>query len=304
VNVAVVVEHRMVDVGTAVPGLPGHRVAADVFLPAPEVARPIAFCCLPGGGMSRRYWDLRPQTYSFAMRMADDGFPVISVDHIGTGDSALPVAAPTPLLRQVVAANDAAFRYLLDDICNNTDRLHAVGVGHSMGATLTIRQQAAHGTYDAVALMGFDTRGLPEYLPPEILAACAESLPDDDRIAELTLRMFGSAYPALRSSSGTDGGRRTLDTAATVLLGAGGLLSMLPGNVAAEAARLRVPVLVLHGEQDSLMVGARARAEHYRRTDGVTTQVFPDMGHNHNIAPTRHQLWARLRDWAESVIPT
>jgi pimeloyl-ACP methyl ester carboxylesterase len=294
----------MVDVGTAVPGLPGHRVAADVFLPAAEFARPIAFCCLSGGGMSRRYWDLRPagdETYSFAMRMAHDGFPVISVDHIGTGESALPVGAPTPLLWQVVAANDAAFRFLLDEI-SQTDRLHAVGVGHSMGATLTIRQQAAHGTYDAVALLGFDTKGLPAYLPPEILAACAESLPDDDRLAELTLRMFGSAYPAL-SGAHTNGGRRTLDTATTVLLGAGGLLSMLPGNVAADAARLRVPVLVLHGERDSLMTGAHARAEQYQRTDSVTTQVFPDMGHNHNIAPTRHQLWAQLRQWAESVIP-
>ena len=302
---SVVVEQRMVDVGTAVPELAGHLVVADVFRPAAEFARPIAFCCLPGGGMSRRYWDLRPagdETYSFAMRMANDGFPVISVDHIGTGDSALPVGAPTPLLRQVVAANDAAFRYLLDDICHSR-RLRAVGVGHSMGATLTIRQQAAHGTYDAVALLGFDTKGLPAYLPPEILAACADGLPNDDRLAELTLRMFGSAYPAL-SGARTNGARRTLDTAATVLLGAGGLLSMLPGNVAADAARLRVPVLVQHGERDSLMNGAQARAEHYRRTDSVTTQVFPDMGHNHNIAPTRHQLWARLRDWAESVIPT
>jgi len=70
--------------------------------------------------------------------------------------------------------------------------------------------------------------------------------------------------PAL-SGARAKGARRTLDTAATVLLGAGGLLSMLPATSRPTAARLRVPVLVQHGERDSLMNGAQARAEHYQR---------------------------------------
>src|SRR5882724_12292996 len=103
----------MVDIGTTVPELAGHLVAADVFRPAAEFVRPIVFCCLSGGGMSRRYWDLRPagdHTYSFARWAVRAGFPVICVDHLGTGESTLPPRAVAPLLSEVVAANDVAFR--------------------------------------------------------------------------------------------------------------------------------------------------------------------------------------------------
>ena len=305
----VIARQRMVNIGTT---SPGHRVAADLFLPAAGHARPIAFCCLSGGGMSRRYWDLTPDTYSFARWAAERGFPVISADHLGTGGSTLPPRAAAPLLGEVVAANDAAFRILLDELRLDLPGLRSVGVGHSMGATLTVRQQAAHGTHDAVALLGFDTRGLPEHLPPEVLAAGSAGTPDDDRIAELTLRMFGSAYPVL-PRGGTVGGdvhresiatpvRQALDAAATELFGAGGLLSILPGNVAAEAARLRVPVLVANGARDPLLTGPRASAEQYPAAAGVATVVLPDTGHNHNVAPTRHLLWRELARWAESAL--
>lgn len=86
--------------------------------------------------------------------------------------------------------------------------------------------------------------------------------------------------------------------AATVLLGAGGLLSMLPGNVADSAARLRVPVLVCNGARDPLMNGNGARAEQYPQAASFTTYVFPGVGHNHNVAPARHQMWGKLLDWA------
>lgn len=279
----------MVDIGA------GQRVAADVFLPPAGLARPIAFCCLSGGGISRRYWDLRPETYSFAVWASRAGFPVLCVDHIGTGDSPLSDGATAPLLGQVVAANDAAFRILLDDLPG----LRSVGVGHSMGATMTIRQQAAHDTYDAVALLGFGTEGLPTQLSPEILAACAERMPDDNRLAEWTLKMFGSAYPMLSEDSA-----KPMDAATTVLLGSGGLLSMLPGNVADSAARLRVPVLVLNGARDSLVNGHCARAEQYPQAASFTTYVFPGVGHNHNVAPARRQMWEKLLHWAESVVPS
>ena len=143
--------------------------------------------------------------------------------------------------------------------------LRTVGVGHSMGAVLTVRQQAVYGGHQALALLGFSTRGLPQYLPPEVLA-CADGQRDDvrlndarlndARLAELALRMFGSAYTVLSSVAGADSPtRRAIEAAAAVTLTAGGLLSMLPGNVSAELARLTVPVLILNGERDPLICG-------------------------------------------------
>jgi pimeloyl-ACP methyl ester carboxylesterase len=306
----------MVEVGAAVPGLAGCRVAADIFVPASGPREPVVFCCLPGGAMSRGYWDLRPtgdDTYSFALWMAGAGFPVICVDHLGTGGSVLPVGAQAPLLEQVVAANDAAFRTLLHELGGHDPlrQWRSVGVGHSMGAMMTVRQQAAYTTYDAVALLGFGLDGLPSALSPEVLAACADGIPDDEHLAELALGMFGAAYPG-RSREPTAGAtlhggssaavKGALAAARTVLLGAGGLLSMLPGNVAVDAVRLRVPVLVMNGERDSLIDGRQTQARQYHHAPSFATHVLPDMGHNQNVAPTRHELWDELRRWAESAV--
>lgn len=319
----VVAGHRTVDIGAAVPGLAGHRISAEIFLPTSGPSRSVAFCCLAGGGMTRRYWDLRPAgdaTYSFAQWMTDAGFPVICVDHLGTGGSALPAGAATPLLEQVVAANDAAFRILLNELRREGSQgqeagpaLRSVGVGHSMGATMTVRQQAAHGTYDAVALLGFGLEGLAAALSPAVLAACADGIPDDQRLADWTLDRFGSAYPMLSGvpNTGTapDSGssaalKREIATARTVLLGAGGMLSMLPGGVAGDAAKLTVPVLVVNGDRDSLICGRQAQAGDYHQAASFTTHVLPETGHNHNLAPTRRQLWEELRRWAESAVPS
>ncbi|MCW2889261.1 MAG: alpha/beta hydrolase [Streptosporangiaceae bacterium] len=301
---------RDIDVGALAPGLEGYRVAADVFLPACSQVYSPAFCCLPGGGASRRYWDLRPpgdDGYSFAVHMARAGFPVICLDHLGTGESALPRPAEPPLLGQVVAANDAAFRLLLGELRHTVAGLRSVGVGHSMGAVLTVRQQARHGTHDAIALLGFSIKGLPSVLPPEILAACSEGIPGDVELAELTLRKFGSAYPDL-NRGGTDPAvpdplRRALKEYATVLLGAGGMLSLLPGNVASDAAEVRVPVLLANGDRDALVGGGPPPTSPYSRATQITAFVVPEAGHNLTIAPARHRLWNRLLRWAkESAI--
>jgi alpha-beta hydrolase superfamily lysophospholipase len=317
------VTHHMVDVGRTVPNLAGLHVAADLFVPRGEIVHPAVFCCLSGGGVSRAYWDLSvsgDQTYSFARWMAGHGFPVITVDHLGTGESLLPADMPAPLLGQVVAANDAAFRALCTELrlggtgADPILGLHPVGVGHSMGATLTIRQQAAHCTYDAVALLGFDMAGLPEQLPSDVLAASADGPPEDHKLAELTQRMFGTAYawlpgsgtarPGFHDERVSNGVHRAVDATATRLLGAGGLLSMLPGNVATDAAWLTVPILVLNGERDPLISRGRADAAQYPAAAKFTSRVIADAGHNHNISASRLRFWEDLRHWAESVIPT
>lgn len=305
-SAGVIVTHRTVDVGT-------FRLSADVFTPA-EAPRPIALCTLPGGGISRRYWDLMPPdegTYSFARWMARSGITVITIDHIGTGESVLP-PGPTPLLGKVIAANDAAFRLLCDEIRDTgiggapIPDLRLVGVGHSMGATLTIRQQAAHNTYDALALLGFSTAGRPAVLPTEILDAIDDGPPDDELLARLALRMFGSPYPTIgvpldQARPQDDPARRALTEAGTRLLGAGGLLSLLPGNVARDAARLRIPVLLLNGAFDALIGDQPVDPEQFGAAARFAAMVIPDAGHNHNIAPSRRLFWTEVLRWAEAA---
>lgn len=302
-SASIIVTRRTVHLG-------GFELAADVYSPA-TVPRPIVLCCLPGGGMSRRYWDLMPpndDTYSFAQFLVRHGVTVIALDHLGTGESVLPPGR-APLLGQAIAANDTAFRLLCDELADTgiggapIPNPHRIGVGHSMGALLTVRQQAVHETYDALALLGFSLAGLPAVVPPEILDATADGPPDDELLAELTLRMFGTPYPTVgvvvdQGRTG-DPARRTLAEAGTRLLGAGGLLSLLPGNVAEDAARLRVPVLLLNGANDTLISDEPGRFG----TAAFRARVLPDAGHNHNIAPTRELFWAEILRWAEALPP-
>lgn len=315
----VVVTNRMVNLGDTVSSLAGYQVAATVFTPT-DLIRPIMFCCLSGGGMSRGYWDLcspEDSSYSFARWMAGRGYPTITVDHLGVGGSVLPDGAPAPLVSQVIAANDAAFRTLSDELrskgsgADSNPDLWIVGVGHSMGAALTVRQQDAHRTYDAIALIGFCTKGVPQYLPAELLAACAGGIPDDTTIAELALRTFGASYVRLSGAGATDATfrkeripesvRRAIDAAGADNFSGGALLSMLPGNVVAQLTRLTVPVLVLNGERDSLINARSGDPVECAAGSSFASEVIAGAGHNHNFSMVRRIFWERLRQWAEYV---
>src|SRR5438067_1940176 len=68
-----------------------HTIVADVFAPASgDVARTV-LVCFPGGGMSRRYYDIAAPAklgnFSMARHLAQQGFVVVTVDHLGVGES-------------------------------------------------------------------------------------------------------------------------------------------------------------------------------------------------------------------------
>ena len=49
--------------------------------------------CLPGGTYSREYWDLNgvARGYSFAEFATENGYAVVTIDPLGTGESSKPV---------------------------------------------------------------------------------------------------------------------------------------------------------------------------------------------------------------------
>lgn len=322
-----------VDVTPAVP-LPGpHTVVADVHLPAGADDGPTdhgptddgvtALCCLPGGGMSRAYWDLDADgddSYSFARHAARAGFVVITVDHLGTGESSQPEDGFALTVEMVAAADDHAVRRVLDGLRAGTlDGLAApvpvgrtVGVGHSMGAMLTVIQQAAHDTHDRIALLGFSVAGLPQALNDDERAVAARGLPDAAALAELATARFGTPYPhpeqrrndrrrgprmRLHGPHTPQAARRAAAAAMTNILAVGGLRSILPGNAVAEAAAVTVPVFVGIAEHDLVTDAAEVPGQFPASAD-VTLYVQPEAWHNHNVAVTRRQLFARICTFA------
>lgn len=301
-------------------------LALDVI--APENPLPVALVCLPGGGMRRQYYDLLPpakagggqvpgdDSFSFARQMANQGFVVVLIDHLGVGESSRPADGYALTADLVARANANVTAAILDKLRAGTaiqglkaiPNLKSLGIGHSMGAMLTIVQQAAARQHAGIAVLGFSTRGLPEYCPPEVKAmGHAEA-----RAAapEYARKMFREPYPSIgRTEDGAAlyagkkaeaAGVEAIKPVRERLLPVPAFMSMLPGNVAPEAAAIDVPVFVGLGELD--MAGPPLEApKAFTGSPAVSFELLPGAGHSHFLFPSRRQLFARLGEWGKQV---
>ena len=287
----------------------------DVIAPgtartARPAGRPVLAVCLPGGYMTRRYFDLSVPpavgAYSMARHLAGRGITAVLVDPPGVGDSDRaddPYALTPDALADVVAAVVETVVEPMRADPSRPDPL-VVGVGHSAGALLTVYTQARHRPYDAVALLGFAGHGLVEHLT-EAERACA----DDPAAARAALpglvrERLGSAAPdpPARATSIFSGGpepaavKDAMRAARGPLLAMLGLTSMIPGASAPELAAIDVPVFLGVGERDITGDPDAIPAQLPGATD-VMLYVLADAGHAHNTAPTRMHLWDALADW-------
>jgi pimeloyl-ACP methyl ester carboxylesterase len=291
--------------------LPGEgplHLAASLWQP-PGARR--LWVCQPGGNMNRHYFDLRPpeggdDSYSFAAQMSARGDAVLALDHLGIGDSDRPADGWQLTPERLAAATGAAIAAVGDRL----PRLPMIGLGHSMGAMMTVLVQQRAQPFAAIALLGFSTRGLPAFLPPA-LHHLNGAIPDGEALRPHAEQMFRQPFPLIHRSGGGNrelfgsaqaepAGIAALKRATDCLLPIPALRSMLPGNVAAEAARIAVPVFLGIGAQD--LVGAPdAVPAAFPRSPAVRLEVLPDTGHSHFLFASRAALFDALADWAQSL---
>jgi len=313
------VEIRRVEINVASVAPEGVRtVVGDVFLPPPlaTTAEATALCCLPGGGMSRRYFDLEATDYSMARYLAGAGFVVVTLDHPGVGESDRPDDGYTLTPERIADVNAYAFDRILGQLRSGTLRddvapmpqLASIGVGHSAGASLTAYQQARHRSHRAIALLGYGGAGLMTHLTEREKALAHRPDAVRDEIASLVRERFGEPLPMQRRGSSEflvgapmpDAVRDALVACRTPLLALVGLSSMIPGTAAPALAQIDVPVFVAHGSRD-IAGSIHAVAALFPASHDITLFVVDDAGHNHNVAPTRRQLWDRLGHWARAL---
>lgn len=305
------------DANLALPGEGPLQVAVEVI--APEQPLPIALVCLPGGAMTRRYYDLRApgdDSFSFARMMAARGFVCVLIDHLGVGESSRPADGYALTVDAVSRANAAATAAALQRLREGTavpglapiPQLVSVGIGHSMGALLTVTQQALARQHAGIAVLGFSTRGLPEYLSPEAKALDPRAQPGD--VVRLAKAFFKDPYPSIaRSSDGSQlyaglhaepAGVQAIKAARERLIPVPAFHSMIPDNVGPEAASIDVPVFVGLGELD--MAGPPAEApKAFTHSPQVTFCLLPATGHSHFLFAGRKVLFDRLAEWAKSL---
>ena len=308
-----------VDAGVTLPGEGPLTVAVEVVAPARP--KPVALVCLPGGAMKRQYFDLRvdgDDSYSFAGQMARRGFISVLVDPLGVGESSRPADSYALTAELLAQANANATKVALDKIRNGSainnmepiPNVTSVGLGHSMGALLTLVQQAAHRQHAGIAVLGFSTRGLPEYLMGEARDLAKDPAAARREVARLARATFREDYPWLgrtaegstlyASRSAEAPGVEAIKAARERLLPVTAFQSMLPGNVAPEAARIDVPVLVALGEHD--MAGPPLDApKAFTGSPAVTFKLLPGAGHSHFLFASRVELFDALAQWAASL---
>ena len=331
---------RRVEVGELLPGAGALSVAADIYMPPHLRSPPTALFCLPGGALTRAYYDLLPDPgpqsdhglpsdpspgfaqpaadFSFARSLAARGFIVVTLDPLGTGGSSRPLNGFELTPDVLIEANAAA----VDRICRDlragavpgssplTDNLRTIGVGHSLGAMLTVMQQAREPRNAALILLGYGTRGLSPALSPEEAVFADDPTGARQNVVRLARARSSEPYPAINSPqgrgffAGKGADRRAveaLQSARTELLITAGLFAMIPGSSAPECARLNVPILLAVGDQDIAGPPHEIPAS-FPASPDVTLLVLPATGHCHFLFASRRHLFARASDWLETVV--
>ncbi len=290
-------------------GKPAGRLAATLVLP--DDAPQALLFCLPGGYLSRRYYDLQSDdgSFSFAAHMAGRGFATLALDHLGIGDSDRPRDGWALDVDALCEANQFALEEATQRIGDLVGvALPTVGVGHSMGSSLTVAQQARSAPHSALVLFSFATGGLRPFLQGREADFADRPEAAATHLAELARERFPSPFaePVQRDGPGAGAAfsvgsagpaaEALLQTASTQLLALPGLLSMIPGGYRLDAERVRVPSLVAIGDHD---LHNEAASGPLPNAPVLDTFVLEDCWHCHHVANTRARLWDHVASWLE-----
>jgi pimeloyl-ACP methyl ester carboxylesterase len=280
----------------------------------------------PSSGVSEAEWH------------AERGWIFVSVDHIGVGDSSTDHDPRALDFTTVVTASHHAETEILRLLGNGelvegfppvVDPL-TVGIGQSMGGCLTIIQQGRFRRYDGIGVLGYSAlHTRPPAAPgqPEVVSPW---FPRDTLLEEPLFVLNGPELAARVEQGGQaedlglalawgfyydDVDRELIERdlqgfpqrrgevpiwASATLPGAAAAACVTPGTVTPEAAVITVPILIAMGERD-VVPNPRLEATAYLAATSIDLFVCPRMGHMHNFAGTRHQLWERLDNWVDWV---
>lgn len=289
------------------------RLAASLFLPdcLSDAAAARSECplellvCVPGGTYTRFYWQAEIpgfSDYSFATHMSGRGKAVLTIDVLGTGESSQPpseerlsralVASTQHLATQEVVAGLRQGRW---NPATTGRSVTVTGVGHSMGGMGVIGQQAAHRSFDRLAVFGFTNIGLDF------------SEEDRRKLAATAQRrgyLAGNRAAMRRYFHAADVPEAVIahdDAQQTHVPGCLGAAAIVPGGMAEAAATIETPVYLLFGDID-VSPDPRREVATYSRARDISLYVLPGAAHCHNFATTRALAWNHFDRWVDRTL--
>lgn len=284
-------------------------MACDLFRPD---GQPRALLwCVPGGGANRGYFDLAGGTtgHSFARRMVAQGLAVVTIDHPGIGGSSEP---PAPERFTPREAGDSHHHALTALIAARPDlaALPVIAVAHSMGGMIATLQQARNRSFAAVALLGSSAGGFEQVLTEEERNFIGDPAGLEAALPHLAAARFGGAFVRFSApdkalaaeifGGGDPAVAPALRTIGDRMFGAGGVMSMVPGSFAAEAAAIDVPLFFAFGDRDIGVPPGEVPAAYPSARD-VTILKLMATGHNHFGFASIGHLCTRLGYWIDGI---
>lgn len=320
-NAGIVRRDFRIDVSSHLPFDAGTTELAATVVLAPSVVgeRPTLLVCWPGGSYGRTYWDLRPAAasdYSAAEHWARQGYVVVVADHLGVADSDKPGDGDALGVEVLAAAAHGFVEELrrrcaageLHEDLSATGDIRTVGVGHSLGGSAVVTQQARHRSYDAVANVGYTHSAkavVDETMGRADEDARAAALVQADQFFGGTGESYGR--PGKRESRGWLYGPNDHvpvveeDIETLVVWPRGPYIEALtPGLTIPIAAGLRGPLFLSFAEID-VPEEPRLEARFYPGSSDITLFLVPDAAHCSNFSPSRQLLWDRIAAWERSV---
>jgi pimeloyl-ACP methyl ester carboxylesterase len=258
-----------------------------------------AMLLIMGLGVQMLGWDER-----FCNMLVDRGFFVIRFDNRDVGLSSKIEDGPMPNPLQLMAGDYSSASYTLDDMADDTAGLldaldieaaHVVGVsmGGMIGQTLACRHpERVLSLTSIMSSTGSQESGQPK---PEVLAALITPVPSDragyvDATANMFKLIGSPGYPPdedeLRTLIGASYDRSYHPAGFLRQLAA----VAASGDRSKAIRNIKVPTLIIHGEDDPLIVlsGGEATAA---AIPGSKLVKIPGMGHD--LPPA---LWPQFID--------
>jgi len=299
-----------------------HKIAVQVFWGDVESKRlpNLVLFCQPGGAMNRHYFSLLAEedySHSFAHYMAASNKIVVTMDHLGVGESSVPTDGFGLTLEVLAAANHAAvvqtcallFEGNISDTLPALAHIKPIGIGHSMGAMLTVVQQERHKSYKSLILLGFSNQGLPDMLTDEEKFYIDNAEKTRRNARKLAEQYFSEPYVgekkrelppgASKNNSISDIAKQAVAKTKAPLLAVGGMMSLIPGSIRPEMESITVPIFLGLGDRD-LIKNPHAVPAEFPECSELALLVLRDTGHNHFLCETRFLLFERIAYWIES----
>lgn len=268
-----------------------------------------------GGSYDTHYWDLEvPKRgrweYSAANYLREQGFLVLSLDHLGTGNSTLPPDGSQVSLDLMAQADHLATQAFLQQLQAGKllqelpafDRVGVVRFGHSMGAIIALIEQGMFPLYDGLGILGWGNLGFlmtEEEFEAMLSALTIERGYIDGKSARpLWQSLF---YLQNVPEEVIEADTEVATTIPSKVMPVGDITKV----TSAYARLIDVPVFLGFGEVD--VTQATNKLEEVTvyegaRGKGITFFELPGSAHCHNFAPRREELWEMQARWVDMVL--